>query len=319
MLQFDGSIVIRMRHHVIGIFLGALMLATGAQSAAAQREPADCAARSATVMRASPDRNRAELLYQCLESGPATLAALWLHRPPSTQYALRELRYVSVTIGDVRILDAVERVVDAPDRSTQERVAALNVLLYYYDHTLAPVDTEFVDPNTLTLGNVTDTARPKDGAQPLPPDVRSRIANRLARIASTDPDVTLRRVALRVRQTLAYRDPVNTPVSAGTITLVAGCGDRVTLRSTADVNLPVQVRALDSTRAYEGGIRRGTTERPTEILLGLPPGVVVATLSGREIARLTQRDAPCAKGQIRGRVGMRAGAHAFGCTSIRIS
>jgi hypothetical protein len=304
MLQLDGSIVIRMRHHVIGIFLGALMLATGAQTAAAQREPADCAERSARVMRASPDRNRAELLPQCPESGPATLAALWLHRPPTTHYALRELRYVSVTFVDVRILDAVERVVDAPDRSTQERVAALNVLLYYYDHTLAPVDTEFVDPNTLTRGNVTDTARPKDGAQPLPPDVRSRIANRLARISSADPDTTFRRVAHRVRQMLAFLDPLNAPVSAGAITLIAGCGDRVTLRSTADIDLPVEVRALDSTRAYSGGIRRGTTTNPSEILLGLPPGVIVATLGGREIARLTQRDAPCAEGQIRGGRGM---------------
>jgi hypothetical protein len=94
-------------------------------------------------------------------------------------------------------------------------------------------------------------------------------------------------------------DPENTLVREGSIALIAGCGRRVTLRSTADIDLPIEVRVLGTDFVYPKGIRAGTETKPTEILLAFPSGVVVATLGGRELARLEERNAPCPPGMPR--------------------
>jgi len=201
---------------------------------------------------------------------------------------------------DARVLNAVLGVASSAGYSAEGRLAALSVLLRYYDNSYAPLNAEFVrDPAHVLLAQVVDAPGQYNGARPLPGDVRARIAREIAQISTTDGDASFRRVARRVRQALAYTDPANTPLDAGAISLIAGCGRRVTLRSSADIDLPVEVRVLGTKFANGAGIRAGTTTRPTDRLLGLPAGVVVASLGGREVARLTQRNAPCPQGMPR--------------------
>ncbi|HKP16750.1 MAG TPA: hypothetical protein VJT85_11805 [Gemmatimonadaceae bacterium] len=192
------------------------------------------------------------------------------------------------------MFDAVSSVVTSTTHPCEDRLAALSVLLRYFDGTYAPAEAWLpADTMASVLAQVADSPPQRDGARPLPDDVRARIAKELARITSSDADTIFPRVVRRLRQVLAYADPATTPVTAGTVTLTAGCRGKVTARSTADIALPIEVGVLGTTFVYRGGIARGTAKRPAEIPFSFPPGVVVATLGGREIARLTERDAPC--------------------------
>jgi len=181
-------------------------------------------------------------------------------------------------------------------------MAALRLMLRYYDPSYVPRESDLLSSvHRVSFRQRTGGAVTAEGRTPLAPDVRSRIATLLATLVSTDTDASIRKAALTARQVLAFADPVNTPVPTGAITLIAGCADRVTLRSTADIDLPVRISVLGTPFRNDGGIRAGSGGKPSEILFGLPRGTVVATLGGRELARLSERTAPCAPGQVRGR------------------
>ena len=252
------------------------------------------------VLRSGAAQSPPAIVSRCLSSGPAALAQLWSRQEPRTQDERDELRNVSASMRDARLLDAVLRVAGTSAYPAEERLAALSVLLRYYDNAYAPLDAEFVrEPSRVVLSKAMHMPTQRSGAQSLPGDVRARIATGIARIATTDGDLSFRAVAHRVRQALAYDDPANTQLEPGAISLVAGCGKRVMLRSTADINLPVDVSVLGTKFVNEGGIRAGSKTKPTERLLGLPAGVVVASLGGREVARLSERNAPCPPGMPR--------------------
>lgn len=277
------------------------MIGGSAREVAAQGEPRDCAARSAKVLRVKPEQRYPNLLYDCPVSGPAALAELWTRSTGMTPVERNELRYASGAVLDARLFEAVLGVVRSPRYAVQDRFAALSVLLKYYDNSYAEIDADFLaDPGSLKcLPRVSHAPTQVDGALKLPSDARRLIAEELAQRAWTDEDETFRRMAHRVRGALVFRYPEYTPVREGSILLIAGCGDRVTLRSTADISLPIHVGVLGTNFANRGGIRAGTETKPAEILFGLPPGVVVATLGGRELARLQERDAPCPPGLVR--------------------
>ena len=92
---------------------------------------------------------------------------------------------------------------------------------------------------------------------------------------------------------------MNTTLLPGTIALVAGCEGGVTLRSTADIDVELQLRVLGTSFARAKYIRAGSVAKPKQSPLSLPPGTVVATYGGREVARLAERNPPCPAGMPR--------------------
>ena len=112
-----------------------------------------------------------------------------------------------------------------------------------------------------TIGRRVGGAATVLGATPLPADLRSQIGTTLAELATGDPDSSVRKAAWRLRQGLASLDPANTPLGQKSISLIAGCGRELILRSTSDIDVEItlQVEAAHFDRAY--GIRAGSARR----------------------------------------------------------
>ena len=267
--------------------------------AVAQREPSDCAS-VATSLRQQPDvPSKAWAVLECPISGPAALAALWA-RPGTPSAARRSVGEVSGLLRDETLFGAVRGTAENGARSPEDRLLALRVLMQYinshYD-----VPAEFLSGNFAdnSVGRRVDGPVPVDGATPLPTGYRAQIGSVFARLAVSDLDVSVRHGSLMLRQVLARDDPADTPLQANAITLVAGCGSEITLRSVADVDIELELRVLGSTFAKTYGIRAGTTSKPMARTLVVPKGTVVAQFGGREVARLSQRNGKCAPGQVR--------------------
>jgi hypothetical protein len=173
-------------------------------------------------------------------------------------------------------------------------LASLEVLTSYFDPSL-DADAEFLtDPSTTAIPrSVHPITRP--GTVPLPATFREDYVAGIKQLTK-DQDTVIRRAAYKLRQELAYRNPSLTPLDAGSISLVAGCGSRVRIESTADIGLQLRIRVLKTSYDQTFSLRAGSGAHPAILPLSLPPGIVVAHFGGREVARLGQREAPCKPG-----------------------
>jgi hypothetical protein len=180
------------------------------------------------------------------------------------------------------------------------RLAALQVLAAYYDPKFHAL------PEWLRTAHVGDPipmnvhGGGRKGVTPLPESRTAELPALLARLARNDADPTVRHAALLLRQGLAFRNPVNTPVQPGTVSLIAGCGDRVTLRSTENILLGLQVSVLGTSSVHTIWLKGSPEAKPMTTLMSLPAGTVVVTYGGRELARLSERHAPCPPGIVPG-------------------
>lgn len=102
----------------------------------------------------------------------------------------------------------------------------------------------------------------------------------------------------RLRQSVAFRDSANTPVQPGSVSLTAGCGNRVTLSSTENILLGLQLSVLGAWPVHTVWLKGSPEGKPVTILMSPPPGTVVVTYGGRELARLSERHAPCPPGLV---------------------
>jgi len=283
---------LRARHLLVAF----AVVTTAASEMQAQSEPADCQSARAAARAHAADQSALWTLSRCPSAGPSELVSLWGRQDlgPRTSAILVE---ASGSLRDARILEAVSKLASDANRPAASRLAALQVLLRYYDPRYAPSTDdlrrmEIGSPIAVRIGG----GSPINGSSPLPADVRSRVAVTLAALATTDQDAEIQHAARFLRQALAIEDPANTPLPPNAVSLVAGCGTRVSLRSTADVSLPVVVSVLGSNFEHTYSIRAGSSAQPRAILLSLPVGTVTASYGGTEVARLTARNAACPPG-----------------------
>lgn len=288
------ALVRRLRRGVGLVF--ALLIASAAD-VAAQTEPADCH-RIVSAVETAPEVTGAQLgaLSACKASAPAALSREWMRTHSRTSEAREALVHASRQIRDRRVQEAVERTAMLSDRETDDRVAALRVLISYYDPSSVPSHAYLTggqvgDPIPLTTHLSGGTGR-----EPLADGFRQSFLELLASLASSDGDATVRGAALRLRQSLVWRDPESTPLPANAVTLEAACGSRVNLLSHADVGLPVRVKVLGSGFDHIKYTGPSSGRGPSRQPLGLPAGVVVAYIGTREVARLERRDTPCPPG-----------------------
>jgi hypothetical protein len=279
--------------------LAAVALAVcGAQSAQAQSEPASCANTRTGALSTPPRAGALESLMRCPSTGPSTLVQLWAREGPRDKMLRSALVEASGALRDARVFEELLRVTRRSQSPLQDRLASLRALLRLYDPSYSlSEDYLLSDAPRSTLPRSTEAAEQTEGSSQLPSDYRLQVGRELARLAGADGDPSMRRAALHIRQALAFSDPVNTPVAAGAVTLLAACRNAVKLRSVADIDLPVQVHVLGTANGYRSGIKAPQSSAPTELLLAFPAGTVVATYGGREIARLNERNGPCTVGR----------------------
>lgn len=270
-----------------GAVLAALVAVGGGPPLTAQPEPATCARNAAAAM-APGAALRALHIGPCPESRPQMLLTLWARSPLPTDE--REINLLVKETGqtrDERVYAAVMAVATSPARPTADRLQALRVLYYYHVPPWMPLTEDLT--RTTRPYYVSEGSSPHDTryavTRPFPPGRTAEYPGLLYRLSTDDPDPLIRLASARLRQTLVYRDPINTPIPPGAIRLVApGCGGVVQIQSTADISLEVRLRVLGTT--YDRVVPASGGYR-------LPPGVVVADLGGRELARLVDRGPPC--------------------------
>lgn len=270
-----------------------------APSHAQSPEWSRCAPAVAAIRAAGAGREDFEVLAACPTSGAAAAAAAWLHHMPAKAETRDALVESSVRLRDRRLYDAVIVTARGIERSTDDRVAALVVLASYHDSALAVSAAVLRTPRGAEqLPRYATPLMTPPGAIALPEERSTTIPQLIATLAKSDGDPVVRASALRLRQSFALARPGETVLESGVVSLTAGCGERVTLRSRADVALPIVIRAgksFQNARLLPAGSAAG----PAQLLLGLPAGVVTVSVGDRIVARLTDRTALCAKGQPR--------------------
>lgn len=282
----------------VHVALTALVLVgTATGSMPAQQESTSCATIVATLRSGHRNAEAIERTAQCPVSGPSALGEVWERVSELSGAERGHLVEATSLIRDVRLLNSVVAVATDPGRADQDRVAALQVLMRYYNPGYAPSFAALLSKDeSRAVATRIDGPQPINGAVALPATTRKQIGAVLAQLSASDPSSAVQGAARLLRSQLAYDDPENTPVADGMISLVAGCGRRVTLRSTADVGLRIDLTVVGTSFSRTYGIRAGTKMNPAELLLGLPKGAVAASYGGRELARLSERNAPCPPG-----------------------
>lgn len=245
-------------------------------------------------------RRDLEALERCPARGAGVVAVAWGGTDALAEESRAALVRTSQRLRDERIHAAASRVARDAGRATEMRLAALAVLASYNDSSLG-VSAEFL--REARVGDpvpalVPALATPR-GASRLSADHHARIRADVDELSRSDRDPAVRRAALVLRQAFAMRHPEQAALEPGAVRLIAGCGARVTLRSSSDIAIPAVIRVERGRFAHERLIPRAQSGRPVDILLGLPPGTVTVTVGDQVIARLTDRAAPCAPGQTR--------------------
>lgn len=269
-----------------------------------QAEPVSCAESRSALETGNPRKPDLETLAGCPASGPKAIARLWPSKRITGETELAALVRTSVSLPDGHLYGSVAATAADASQPTGVRLAALQVLTAYYQADLRPSLAYLKSPKAkdYDFASIARTTHPvvRSAATPLPKSRIVEIPALLARLAHGDPDPVVKGAALHLRQDLAQFDPKNTPVDANKITLKAGCGPRVSLQSTEDIPLDLRVRVLGTSFDRTYTLNKSWDGTPKRLPLALPPGTVVVTYAGREMARLIERNAPCPPGMTRG-------------------
>jgi hypothetical protein len=255
----------------------------------AQSDAPDCAARSDSVMRSNAKPETLLGMRAC----PARtgLVRLWTSQAALAGYDADALRASTSGVNDGEVFSAVLAAAARNDVAREARLGALGALMTYVAAELVPTRAYLTQAH---LGDAVPRASAYStiaGATPLPASARRDVAATISAIARGDPDPVVAKAARLLRQSLAYSHPELISVDTSAVTLEAGCGPRVLVRSAAEIVLPLRIRVLGSRYSERFDVVGVGSSKP--LLLALPPGTVVAELAGHELARLSTRTAPC--------------------------
>jgi len=137
-------------------------------------------------------------LPSCRDQAGVALAGAW-REPPASQASLKALSEVSGQVRDERILEAVISVASDQAQPVDRRLAAMAVLVNYFDPHLY---AEFPEPPTtpvhpgqyVRIGESNnDLSQP--GSRPLTSTVRSRVVRLFQQLGETDSNERVRNAA----------------------------------------------------------------------------------------------------------------------------
>jgi len=290
----------------IAVVAAAAVGGAAAPIASAQGEPEICQHAVAELHSDYQSVSAIQNIGRCPVTGPLALSEVWARHGTRGAAVRRQLVDVTASLRDGRLFERMVDVATNSANADNDRVAALIVLMRYYDPRYVPRAQDITARRTSTrfasqpiVPMVVDGVMLINGATPMPGSAPQEVGRVFAQVAANDRDTPVRRAALALRQTLAYRDPQVTPLEAGAVVLVAGCSQRVTLQSTADIAVALEIRVLDTTFQKIYTIRAGSKSNPAKLSLWLPNGTVIASYANREIVRLSERNAPCPSGMVK--------------------
>jgi hypothetical protein len=265
------------------------------KSALTQEEAQVCASTARAIANGQLTDTQARVLSGCRHSGPDALARVWLQADLAPKN-LELLAEASSMLRDSRLFTVALAATENESAPTAVRIAALRVLISYYSSELWP-STSYL--NSGTLGDpipVTTDRDVQDGSSPLHAASRRETQQALLKLSSNNREKEIAHAATLLRQALAFVDPSNTPVEGNAVVLSAGCGPRVTLKSSADIDLDLRVRVLETNYDQRFVVRGVQKSRNGKLTLALPAGTVVVNFGNKEVARLSNRSAPCPPG-----------------------
>lgn len=276
----------------------AIIVLAAPKSALAQEEAQACAPTASATAHGQLTDAQVGVLSGCRRSGPDALARVWLQsdvRPTN----LELLAEASSMLRDSRLFTAALTATENESAPTSVRLAALRVLISYYSSELWPSTSylssgTFGDPIPVTMDKDV-----QDGSSPLHAATRREIQRALLKLSSNNRKKEIAHAATLLRQGLAFVDPSNTPIDANAVVLAAGCGPRVILKSEADIDLDLRVRVLETNYDQRFVVRGAQKSRNGKMTLALPAGTVVVNFGNKEVARLSNRSAPCPPGLTR--------------------
>jgi hypothetical protein len=132
----------------------------------------------------------------CGNSGVETLATYW-RRPAVDSALLPALADVSGGLNDRRTYQAARAVALNPSRPEAFRLAALKVLVSGFDRKLAvgfPPVTKPMETSYVALGSISHPQASRS-SQPVGPEAKSDVLSVLAKLAASDPNERIRKVA----------------------------------------------------------------------------------------------------------------------------
>jgi hypothetical protein len=145
--------------------------------------------------------------------------------------------------------------------------------------------------------------------EPFPSNYRALIAQTLNDLMMNEADSTVQWAAMRLLSSVVSADPALLPIPPGAIRIKARCGDGIVLESMLKIGVPVElsVEGTDHRNTYHlhGTVFRTLYAKPipvgqpVPVELVPPSGTLVARVAGREVARITDRNGPCAPGERR--------------------
>ncbi len=172
------------RRRSLAVLVALLCAAAAPRSALAQGEPSSCPEDAATVSDVSSGATVPFTLTLCPSSGPAALAQLWPAQRSRSRSQRDALVETSGSLRDDRLFRAVSGIAIGSRYPTADRIAALRVLIRYYDPTFAPTDADLLSSTRQS------TFRQRNGGgyspSPIPPTPLSRMAQ-----SPSSPDVAI--------------------------------------------------------------------------------------------------------------------------------
>lgn len=204
----------RLLHSVVALSFTAAC-AAGAQTAEPVGSPAEmqatCKNAAANVSRPQADTSyemALRVLPSCGDAGAAELARAW-RSAPDKRSSLRVLSATSAQTRDQRIFEAVRATAKDQSKPLDQRLAAMEVLVNYFDPLLY---ADFFEPigrgphpgQYVSFGSSShDVSRP--GAKPLSTSAKQEIVRVFRDLAATDPNERIKNASAYVADYLAAR------------------------------------------------------------------------------------------------------------------
>jgi hypothetical protein len=238
------------------------------------------AAASRTPTAGLPQPRAVAGLVLCPNEVGDVISGLWRTRsiPDET---FTEVRRTSLEMNDRRIFSAAMVAAEDQGLPPDRRIVALEVLAHYVDPSTGITAEELRHPPEQWVPRTVVDAGQRPGAEPMTPEQAIPALTVFQRLSMNGSPDQVRQAARYLRYNFALQNAESTPLQPGVVTGTWDCRGNLSLRSTADIKLPLGL--ADST----GKIFRGIEIFPPDATI--PVGYPTRQKPGRYDTELALR------------------------------
>lgn len=219
-------------------------------------------------------------LILCPKEVGEVLPDLWRTRSiPDETFA--EVRRTSLEVNDRRLFSAAMIAAEDQGLPAARRIVALEVLARYVDPETGITAEELSDPPLEWTPRAVVDAGQRRGAEPMTPEQAVPALSIFERLSVGGSPEQVKQAARYLRYNFALQKAGSTPLRPGAVTGAWDCRGKLSLRSTADIKLPLGL--ADST----GRVFRNIEIFPPDATI--PPGYPTRQKPGQYNAELALR------------------------------